>query len=45
MYCSAPGYGSATGLHLGELTNCLKGEKIKKKKKWEGLRRTLWEQD
>lgn len=33
MYCSTPGYGSATGLHLGELTNCLKDEKNEKKKK------------
>lgn len=37
MYCSTPGYGSATGLHLGELTNCLKGEKIKKIKNEKGL--------
>lgn len=37
MYCSTPGYGSATGLHLGELTNCLKDEKNEKKKKEKGL--------
>lgn len=37
MYCSTPGYGSATGPHLGELTNCLKDEKNEKKKKEKGL--------
>lgn len=51
MYCSTAGCSSARGLYiyipLGELINCLKGEKEKKIKKrieiWEWLRRTLSE--